>query len=244
MTFGDTKWIVRYLVHRQKEGQAPYFQDFLILVDPEEHIIDGLERIWAYHDKTLTFQHACHHAICGSCGMRVNGVERLTCITKIKDVTIDGGTLKIEPLRYFPVVSDLVVDMTKLYSLMEMVGEKQVYSLKEAPLGKGMVKPTEKDSDKDFRLGDCIECGLCISACPIAGTDHEYLGPAVLAAIQRQNSVTNPKTRQLIDSAQGVWRCHSAFDCSAVCPGNVDPSGRIMDLRKQILSWRLQHMFG
>ena len=241
MALGDTKWIVRYQIFRQKEGEASHFQDFLVLVDPEEHVIDGLERIWAYQDPTITFEHACHHGVCGSCGMRVNGEEKLTCITKIQDVTFDGGTIKLEPLRNFSVISDLVVDMTPLYAVMELVGEKQIYTLTEAPLGKGIVKPSNNTSitSNITRLGDCIECGLCVSACPIVASDEEYLGPAALAAIHYQGKQGVEKLLSLLDSASGVWRCHSAFDCSAVCPAELDPSGRIMALRKEIISRRL-----
>jgi len=241
----QTKWNVKFVVYRQKDGKAPSYQEYMLEVDPEEYVLDGVERIWAYKDRSLCFQHACHHSVCGVCGMRVNGVEKLTCITKICDVTQNGGTLKIDPLRNFPIVTDLVVDLGPLYSRMETIGAKQIYSLADAPTKPDSIaKSKDKQAQEEFRLADCIECGCCISACPIAGTAEEYLGPAVLAAAQLNGLNKSPECLRLVDSEVGVWRCHSAFECTAVCPSNGEPGWRIMDLRMQVIGKRITKLFG
>jgi succinate dehydrogenase / fumarate reductase iron-sulfur subunit len=176
--------------------------------------------------------------------MLVNGVEKLTCITSIRSVTHAGGLIRVEPLRNFPVVSDLVVDMSRLYSNLGEAGFFQVAELDNAclPFEKAAVHKDEKHE----RLVDCIECGLCISACPVALTTPTYLGPAVLAAIQHGHEDHEKVIRSLDfgDSENGVWRCHSGFECSIVCPSNVDPAWRIMDLRKRIIGHRLKKLFG
>lgn len=240
-------WNVRFLIHRQKTGQPPRLEAFPLEVNPEEYVLDGVERIWAFRDRSLTFAHACHHSTCGACGMRVNGTEKLTCITRIRDVTQNGGVLKIEPLRNFPVVSDLVVDMGALYTRMEKVGARSVLSLADAPTTPGIARAKNgdlKDAESYQRLADCIECGLCISACPVAATDPTYLGPAPLAAAQQRGVAQNPQLMQIVDSAEGVWRCHSAYECTEVCPSFVEPAWRIMDLRKQVVVRRVQQLFG
>lgn len=91
-------------------------------VDPDEYVLDGIERIWAFHDHSLTYRHACHHSTCGACGMRVNGVEKLTCITTIRSVTGNHGVIRVEPLRNFPVFSDLVVDVAPFFQRLETTG--------------------------------------------------------------------------------------------------------------------------
>ncbi|RMF50887.1 MAG: succinate dehydrogenase/fumarate reductase iron-sulfur subunit, partial [Anaerolineae bacterium] len=179
----------------------------------------------------------------------VNGRERLTCITKIKDIAQDGDTLTIEPLRNFPVLSDLVVDLGPLYRKMERVNAPAIIPLDAAPLeGEGIAPPPEVPRPPEggayLRLADCIECGLCISACPAAAADPDYLGPAPLAAIQIQGMDENAALLALADSREGVWRCHSAYECSAVCPSNVDPGWRIMDLRRSVAVARLKSVFG
>lgn len=238
------KWQVILKVYRKKEGRKHRFDDFKLEVDPDEYVLDAVERIWAYHDHTLTFRHACHHSTCGACGMLVNGVEKLTCITPIRSVTHNGGTLRIEPLRNFPVVSDLVVDMTTLYTRMEQAKASQVIPLDQSTL------PFEKnvfpqDGEDHQRLVDCIECGMCISACPVALTAVSYLGPAALAAAHQSYSLTGEKELiRLVDCADGVWRCHSGFECTAVCPSNVDPAWRIMDMRRKVIGQRIKRLFG
>jgi succinate dehydrogenase/fumarate reductase-like Fe-S protein len=204
----EQKWNVTFLVNRQKGDSPSRLEPFKLEVNPDEYVLDAIERIWAFHDRTLCFRHACHHSVCGACGMRVNGVEKLTCITHIKDITKDGGTVKVEPLRHFPVESDLVIDMAPFYSRLEAVHFPQVVPLNPVPL-----------------------------------TDPEYQGPAILAAIQHQGIAKNPDLLPFADSKSGAWRCHSAFECSEVCPSNVDPGWRIMDLRKQVVTTRIKNLF-
>ncbi len=237
------QWTVTFQVYRQKGGAASHFDTFTLQVDPDEYVLDGVERIWAFHDRSLTFRHACHHSTCGACGMRVNGVEKLTCITPIREVVKDGGTIRVEPLRNFPVISDLVVDMAHFYSLMDEAQYPAVAPVAKTPLD-DTIRPAGAAVEPDlFRLNDCIECGLCISACPIATTTPDYLGPAVLAGIQFHGLDGNPELLELADSANGVWRCHSVYECTEVCPSFVQPAWRIMDLRKQVLAERFRRFF-
>lgn len=235
------RWNVTFQIYRQRTGQPAYFQSFPLEVDPDEYVLDGVERIWAFQDRTLTFRHACHHSTCGACGMRVNGVEKLTCITSIRSVTKNGGTIRVEPLRNFPIQSDLVVDVAPFFQRLEKTGFSQVAQVDQAALGYEDKQPGD---EKYNRLVDCIECGLCISACPAGSTSIEYMGPAVLAAAQHTyRQTSDPAIMDLVDCAEGIWRCHSAFECTAVCPSNVDPAWRIMDMRKLTIARRIRRFF-
>ena len=231
------EWNVTFRVYRHKGQGTPHYDEFKIAVNPDEYVLDAVERIWAFHDRSLVFAHACHHSTCGACGMRVNGVEKLTCITLIRDVTADGGTVKVDPLRNFPIISDLTVDMGVLYTRMDEVGHRPVLPLSEEPAEPG-AKPAPIAADYDYiRLADCIECGLCISACPIATTTSGYLGPAVLAGALQHGLDSDQHLFSLVEGENGVWRCHSAFECTEVCPSYVEPAGKIMELRKQVI-WK------
>ena len=240
----ETKWNVTFRVYRQKGQGAPHYDEFKMAVSPDEYVLDGVERLWAFHDRSLTFRHACHHSTCGACGMRVNGVEKLTCITPIRDVTTDGGVIKVEPLRNFPIISDLVVDLAPLYQHMEAVGHRTVLPITEAGIANSLKPQKAEEEDGMYRLADCIECGLCISACPIAATTSEYLGPAVLAGAQQRGLEGDPHVLELVDSQIGVWRCHSAYECTEVCPSHVEPAWRIMDLRKKVIGKKFRRLFG
>lgn len=238
----DAKWNITLKIYRQKEGRPSHYDEFKVEVEPDEYVLDAIERVWAFLDRSLCFRHACHHSTCGACGMRVNGKEKLTCITLISDVTQDGATIKIEPLRNFPVVSDLTVDMGILYTRSESVGARAVLPVPEAEI-ENPPKRWAADDRQYIRLSDCIECGLCISACPVAATSSVYLGPAVLAGAQANGIKRNPELLQLVEGENGLWRCHSAFECTEVCPSLVDPARRIMDLRTQVVKERIKRLF-
>jgi succinate dehydrogenase/fumarate reductase iron-sulfur protein len=240
----DNKWTLTVVLHRQKEGKSPWIDQYQMEVNPDEYVLDIVERVWAFHDRSLCYRHACHHSVCGACGMRVNGVEKLTCITPVREVAANGGRIKIEPLRYFPVVSDLVVDVAEFFTRLESANLSQVVPLTEAPstLSTSIAKD-KNNSPLLERMVDCIECGMCISACPVPAVNNDYLGPAVLAAIQHQGLERNPGLLEMADNQDGVWRCHSAHECTAVCPSFMEPAWRIMDLRKQILVKRITNLF-
>mgnify|MGYP001026508151 FL=1 len=237
------KWNLTLRIFRLKEGEAPYYSEFKLEVDPDEYVLDAVERVWAFHDRSLCFRHACHHSTCGACGMRVNGVEKLTCITPIRSVTTDGGTMLVEPLRNFPVISDLAVDMGSIYSRMNLVAAPAVLPVTQAEVEKP-ASEWKKADEQYIRLSDCLECGMCVSACPVALTTAAYLGPAVLAGAFAHGLKSSPMVLKQVDSEDGVWRCHSAFECTAVCPSFVDPGRRIMALRTQVVAQKIKRLFG
>ena len=186
----DRQLTLRILRASRREPAHNYWQDFKITVPEGAYVLDGLEAAWR-QDSSLLFRHSCHHASCGSCGMRIQGRERLLCITPVFDIA-QNGIIRLEPLRSFAIVADLVVDTGVLSQKMERVHA-----------------PIIKEIDATQRFANCIECGLCISACPVAATSSEYLGPAVLAAAQRKMALE--EVRSQVEGPNGVWRCHSAF---------------------------------
>ena len=95
-------WNITLRISRRKGDEPAHWQDFKMDVDPDEYVLDAVERVWAFHDRSLTFRHACHHSTCGACGMIVNGIEKLTCITPIRLVTQNGGVLKGGTFTQFP----------------------------------------------------------------------------------------------------------------------------------------------
>ena len=133
-------------------------------------------------------------------------------------------------------IADLLVDMAPFYRRMEQVHFAPIRNAEpviEEARGRPALHPVPV-----LRYEDCLECGLCFSACPISGTDPEYLGPAALAALARmieepRGGVDVEALWRLADSEHGCWRCHTAFECSAVCPNGVDPARLITALRRQ-----------
>lgn len=243
MTWHITLHISRY----KQNGVRPYTDFFTIQVRPDEYVLNVIERIWAEQDRSLVFRHACHHAGCGACGMRINHRERLACITRIDSVTTDEGAIRIEPIRNFPLVSDLVVDMSTFYAGIEQTGFVPVRDAD--PLIDYQNQRQADEVVPATRFENCIECGLCVSACPIAGQNFAFLGPASLAAAARmvqepRGEVDVGRIVDLIDSQQGLWRCHQAFECSEVCPMEVDPAGLIIAMRRRRIVQKVKRLFG
>jgi len=160
----------------------------------------------------------------------VNGRERLGCVTRLLDVA--GDPVTVEPIANLPVLNDLVVDMTPFVARFPpphpIVRESEFLGDAETP----------ENIEEYVRFEDCIECGLCLSACPVAATDDTYLGPAALAYAQRLLEEDRGADRdELLDWADqdaGAWRCHAAFECTEACPSDVRPAQRIMSLRKEL----------
>ena len=250
---------VQLQIFRYKPGQSPHYDTFTVEIPDTAHVIDAIDVAWAVHDQTLTFRRACHHSSCGSCAIRIDGVEKLPCVTRIPDVWDGRQALRLDPLRNFPVVSDLVVDVTGLFqrmsaSEMTMICEAEAFlpfsvdSFAVTSLDPKVVELPENFS-RFSRFEQCIECGICISACPTMAADEKFLGPAGLAAIhQARKSTSDPKKVAhllgLADGEHGVWRCHSAFECTESCPQAVDPAGKIMALRRELIVRRFSKMLG
>jgi succinate dehydrogenase / fumarate reductase iron-sulfur subunit len=140
--------------------------------------------------------------------------------------------VRLEPLRNFPLLGDLLVEVQQVALGIEDVGlpiirradQQDSHSLGGVPLE---------------QYENCIECGLCVSACPIAGSDPRFIGPAVLAAggrvVEERRAPEALAAMKQVGGEQGVWRCHGAFECSEVCPAEVDPAALILGLRGSLL---------
>jgi succinate dehydrogenase / fumarate reductase iron-sulfur subunit len=219
----------------QKGDGAPRYDEFRVPAGPRTTVLDALLAVRRLQDPSLALRHSCLHASCGTCGMRVNGREVLACVTCLDGL---GDRVVVEPLSGAPVVGDLVVDMEGFYRRLEPAGRPLLRTSEQA-------EPELADLE---RFEDCIECGLCLSACPVVATDRRYLGPAALGAADRLLQEPRGADREavlgLVDGAQGVWRCHAAFECSEVCPAGVDPAGAIMRLRRRLLRDRLPRLVG
>jgi succinate dehydrogenase / fumarate reductase iron-sulfur subunit len=226
----------RFRVFRFKRGdEAPHFEAFDVPVGPRTTLLEALRWIQLKRDPTLALRHSCLHASCGTCGVQANGREVLMCVTFVHDL---GREITVEPIANIPILTDLVVDMREFYADLPDVHPY----LRESEFVAEAVPPD--GIERYTRYEDCIECGLCVSACPIVATSERYVGPAALASAQRL--VEEPRGTDAedvldwADDEDGVWRCHAAFECTEACPSNVNPAARIMALRGVLVGGRLR----
>jgi len=238
----ESRLVLRVWRTPRPDREQAGFDELVVRADREhDTVLDVIERAWAEVDRTLVFRHACHHASCGTCTIRVNGRERLPCITPLASVWDGRSPLVVEPIRNVPAIADLATDPAEQLGRMATLRFPYVRTVEpEIRCAAG----TAPDADVGIaeRFEDCLECLACVSACPVASGDPSYLGPAVLAAAQR--IVEEPRhgdarrVLDLVDTDHGVWQCRSVWACSAVCPSSVDPASRIMDLRRRVLTGR------
>jgi succinate dehydrogenase / fumarate reductase iron-sulfur subunit len=222
-----TQIIFKILRYKPGHIDPPRFQEFTLEVDPVTSVLDGLGKIRLEQDNTLMYRRSCHHSSCGTCACKINGIERLTCITKIQE--LPGDTITLTPLDGFKPIGDLVVDMNRFY---DDISEGWSY-IKNAEKIKSAKTPT--DIGHFTRFENCIECGACVSACPVSHKNSTFMGPAVLAALNCELKKSPQSAKDLMavaGSKRGEHLCERALNCSRVCPTGVYPARHIADLRR------------
>jgi len=220
---------ITFRILRFKPGRIdpPRYQNFELEVRPHMTVLDCLEKIRLEQDHTLMYRHSCHHSSCGTCACRINEEEKLACTTKVHEQGVDELTLA--PLNGFTQKGDLVVDIEEFF---KDISDEWTY-LKDT----GAVKSTRMPHGiQGFtRFENCIECGACVSACPVKNKNATFIGPAALSAIHNEIKKTPRTEKELLSLAgkkQGVVLCERALNCSRVCPTAVFPARHISDLRR------------
>ncbi len=238
-------------IFRYRPNQRAHYDTFEVTVPDAANVLDAIEQAWDTQDHDLMFRHACHHASCGTCAVRINGREKLPCIAPVREY-LNDKPITIEPLRNFPLVGDLVVDVAGFFQKQEASGLVITRPTEDTLDGKRVEHTTGLDASAPVvpfnRFENCIECGICLSACPTMAADYKFFGPAGLAGIKRElDKTTEAEKRaallQLADSEQGVWRCHSAWECTEACPQSVYPAEAIMELRREITREHFRKLF-
>jgi succinate dehydrogenase / fumarate reductase, iron-sulfur subunit len=242
--------------YQPETGEGPYWQQFKVDLDPDLSVLDGLLQVRDRTDGTLVVRCSCRAAICGSCGMNVNGESTLGCKTRISEAheranrrdgpigdrtTPAGGAeeaarpILVEPMANMPVIKDLVTDMESTH--WTKIRRVTPWLLPEgAPPEREYVVPPESMIDITQSMA-CIQCGACVSACLSMEADPDFIGPAALAKAYR--FVGDPRdsqaTERLYDLAQdphGIYDCTHCFSCVDACPKDVAPMDQIMRLRR------------
>lgn len=205
----------------------PYWQRFQVKIKPGMTVLDALFEVLNYQDGTLAFRFCCRAGVCGSCAMVIAGKVRLACETQISQF-LKLNEIMISPLPHQKIVKDLAVDydlfFDRLKSVKPFLVGKEPYPEKEY-----IQMPKERVPINEPI--DCIMCGSCTSACTMAWTNSGYLGPAALLKSYRflvDTRDTIPDQRlDIIESENGVWRCHTQFNCVEVCPKKLNPTEAI-----------------
>jgi fumarate reductase iron-sulfur subunit len=218
--------------------EVPRKQSYEIPVRSDWKVLDALNFIKDEIDATLSHRWSCRMAVCGSCGMMVNGEPRLTCKEALDQY---GDTVEVAPLANFPVVRDLVVEadgfMEKLTSVKPWIIRAKERAVEEGTMRQS---PAELEEFKQFSM--CINCMLCYSACPVVANEPEFIGPAAIALGHRYSLDSRDEgaaERNEVFRGEGsVFSCSFANECSEVCPKNVDPAAAVNQAKlNAVIDW-------
>jgi succinate dehydrogenase / fumarate reductase iron-sulfur subunit len=247
--------MVRLKVRRQ-DGERVWYDTFEVDETPGMSVLEALFHVQERQDGSLCFRYSCRGAVCGSCAMLINKVPRLACRTQVSDagneVNVDAvrrespdspvrkvaaDDILVEPLPNMKVMRDLVVDMEHFYDLLEHI-RPWISAGENMPEGGNLMSPEVEQKIEVYT--NCILCATCHGACPVAGRDETYLGPAALAKAWR--FCLDPREQEkdknvrlgVVDNKSGVWGCDVVFKCTAVCPKKVTPTQGILAQRRYL----------
>jgi fumarate reductase iron-sulfur subunit len=221
--------VTRFSPERDK---TPSVQSFDVPLRKEWVVLDALNYVKDKVDGSLSFRWSCRMGVCGSCGMMVNGEPKLTCATFLTDYA--PGPVRVEPLKNFPVMRDLIVEITDFLEKLSKVKPWLIREKEKAPSeGEYLQSPEQLETYRQFSM--CINCLLCYAACPVYGLDPLFAGPAALALAQRYNMDSRDEGKSerldILSQHDGIWGCTFVGDCTQVCPKHVDPAGAIQQYK-------------
>lgn len=227
---------MRFSIYRfnpERDAQ-PTMQNFEAVLGPHDRmLLDALLRL-RDQDDSLTFRKSCREGICGSDAMNINGRNGLACITSLADLK---EPVTLRPLPGFPVIRDLVVDMTQFFNHYHAV---RPYLVNDEPPPERERLQSPAERAKLDGLYECILCGACTGFCPSWWWNPDrFLGPAAL--LQAMRFIADSRDRataerlEFLDDAYRLYRCRTIMNCTEVCPKGLSPSRAIEHIRQHIV---------
>ena len=219
---------IEVLRYRPEQDEHPVPQTYQVPFTDDMSVLQGLQYIKDYLDGSVSFRWSCRMAICGSCGMMIDGKPKLSCKTFLREYY--PGTLRIEALANFPIERDLVVTIDDFIAKLENI---KPYIIPREPrtLDEGEYLQTPAQLAQYEQFSSCINCLLCYAACPQYGMNPSFTGPAALSLLHRYNADSRDggkaQRMEIVNSEDGVWTCTLVGYCSEVCPKGVDPARAI-----------------
>jgi succinate dehydrogenase / fumarate reductase, iron-sulfur subunit len=222
-----------------ESGEPAYWGDYDVELPPERSVLDGILQVKDREDASIGIRCSCRAAICGSCGVRINGKSALACNTRIGEAAerARDGAITVEPMGNMPVVKDLITDMEAVHWKKVRRVVPWLLPAEAPPENSEYLVPPEAMLDVTQAMA-CIQCGVCVSACLSLEVDPEFIGPAALAKAYRfvgdpRDGAQEERLKDLASDPHGIYDCTHCFACVEVCPKDVAPMDQIMRLRRR-----------
>ena len=223
-----------------QSGEAPYYEEFQIDLEPHRSVLEAILQVKADQDGSVGIRCSCRAAICGSCGVRINGKAGLACHTHLdaaakSGVNADGRTILVEPMGNMPVIKDLIVDMDAVH--WKKIQRVTPWLINKEPVPeREYIVPHENMVDVTQTMA-CIQCGACVSDCLSMEVDPLFVGPAASAKAYRfvgdpRDAQQRERLEDLAEDPHGIFDCTHCFNCIEACPKGVAPMSQIMRLRR------------
>ena len=197
-----------------------YFDEFNINIKEDETILEVLDKIRDYKDRSISYRSFCRSSICGTCTIKVNDKTILACKTKAKDL-VQNNELIIEPVDRIKVIKDLVVDNSYIEDRLKRV---KAYFVDEIVETKENIQ-TSDELKKYDKQTDCILCGACFYECEALDYDKNFAGPFAFSKVFRFvfDSRDKEDTQKRIETAKenGLYNCINCQKCVMVCPKHI-----------------------
>ena len=235
------EFTLRLLRYDPESGQAPSWAEHTIELAPHQSVLEGILQAKARFDGSIGIRFSCRAAICGSCGVRINGEPGLACNTHLGRARLASpdGVIAVEPMGNMPVIKDLIVDMDAVHWRKVRRVTPWLINREPIPEREYLVAPAAM-ADVTQAMA-CIQCGACVSDCLSMEVDPGFIGPAALSKAYR--FVGDPRDDQqherlfdLAEDPHGIYDCTHCFKCVQACPKDVNPMGQIMRLRRIAIS--------
>ncbi len=237
-------------------GEAAYWDEHQVDLGERNSVLDAILKVRDDVDGSVGIRCSCQQAICGSCGVRMNGKPGLACNTHLEEAAArmhgtgwneseqssesGGGTganiIEVEPMGNMPVIKDLIVDMDAVH--WKKIQRVTPFLINQEPVPeREYIVPHENMVDVTQTMA-CIQCGACVSDCLSMEIDPLFAGPAALAKAYRfvgdpRDAEHFERLKDLAEDEHGMYDCTHCFNCIDACPKGVAPMSQIMRLRRR-----------
>jgi succinate dehydrogenase / fumarate reductase, iron-sulfur subunit len=228
-------------------GHAAYWDEHAVELGERNSVLDAILKVRDEVDGSVGIRCSCQQAICGSCGVRMNGKPGLACNTHLQEAADrrhDGAdtdpptrpVIEVEPMGNMPVIRDLIVDMDAVH--WKKIQRVTPYLINQQPIPeREYIVPHENMVDVTQTMA-CIQCGACVSDCLSMEIDPGFIGPAALSKAYRfvgdpRDADHFERLKDLAEDPHGLYDCTHCFNCIDACPKGVAPMSQIMRLRRK-----------
>ena len=220
-----------------ESGEAPYWAEYTVDLEGHRSVLEGILQAKDETDGSIGIRCSCRAAICGSCGVLINGQTGLACHTHLDKAAAHAkdGVIEVEPMNNMPVIKDLIVDMDAVH--WKKIQRVTPWLINKEPIPeREYIAPHESMVDITQSMA-CIQCGACVSSCLSMEVDPLFVGPAALAKAYRfvgdpRDAQQEERLRDLAEDPHGMYDCTHCFNCIEACPKGVAPMNQIMRLRR------------